>query len=269
MNLCSALPVLHDLAQLVSQLCQVLVGTAAAAADESLQLLGHVQQADKGGGALSSAAGYPLGLQHDALGQHHILRQIVDLLIERRVGGDAPVVEGLGKQVGDRAVAVDHKDLLGSGAEAADPVQQVGAVGVGAEPLKVDDACVDGDLLAEEFDGLGAFQQPPAQRALRLVAHEHHGALAAPQVVLQVVTDTAGITHAGGGDNDLGPGVQVQGLGLVGGLNQSEPREGKQVFSAMEDGDGLFIQVAPQVPGVDLGGLGSQGTVHAHLEVGS
>ena len=161
------------------------------------------------------------------------------------MGGDALVVEGLGKQLGDRAVAVDHKDLLGGGGEAADPVQQVGAVGVGAEALEIHNAGVDGDLLPEELHRLGPLQQAAAQSALGLIAHKDHGALPPPQVVFQVVADAARVTHARGGDDDLGGGVQVQGLGLLGGLDQGEPREGEQVLAPLEHGDGLLVQIAP------------------------
>ena len=101
------------------------------------------------------------------------------------MGGDAQlVVQGLGEQIGDGAVPMDHKDLLGLGGEALHPGQQMAPVGVGGQALEVDDAGPDGDLLAEELDGLGPLQQAAAQGALRLIAHKDHGALRPPQVML-------------------------------------------------------------------------------------
>ena len=101
------------------------------------------------------------------------------------MGGDAQlVVQGLGEQLGDGAVPVDHKDLLGLGGEVFHPGQQVGPVRVGGQALEVDDAGLNGDLFAEELDRLGPLQQAAAQGALPLIAHKDHGALRPPQVVL-------------------------------------------------------------------------------------
>ena len=161
------------------------------------------------------------------------------------MGGDVPSVQILGKEVGHLAVPVDHKDLLGGRGKVLDPGEQVVPVRVGGEPLEVDDAGVDGDLLAEQLHRLGPLQQPPAQGALRLIAHKHHGALGAPQVVLQMVADAPGVAHAGGGDDDLGAAVHVQSLGLLGGLDQGEAGEGEQVVSPLEDLNGLLVQIAP------------------------
>lgn len=74
------------------------------------------------------------------------------------MGRDAPLVQAVGKDLGDRGVAVDHEDLLGRGGEVARPAQKVVPIGVGTEPLEVDDPGPDGDLLAEELDRLGPFQ---------------------------------------------------------------------------------------------------------------
>ena len=68
---------------------------------------------------------------------------------------------------------------------------------------------IDGDLFAKQLHTLGPFQQGAAQCALTLKAHEHHGTLRAPQIVLQVVADAARIAHTGGRNNDLGRVVQI------------------------------------------------------------
>ena len=83
-------------------------------------------------------------------------------------------------------------------------------VGVGAEALEVHDLSPHGDLLAEHFHRLGSVQQVAAQSPRGLEAHKHHGALRPPQIVLQVVADTARVAHTRGGDDNLGGGVQIQ-----------------------------------------------------------
>ena len=86
---------------------------------------------------------------------------------------------------------------------------------MGAQAGIVDDLRLDGNLLTEHLDGLCPLQQVTAQRALTLVAHEHHRALGTPQVVFKMMADAARVAHTGGGDDDLGGSVLVQGLGLL------------------------------------------------------
>ena len=76
--------------------------------------------------------------------------------------------------------------------------------------MEADNPRPDGDLLAEQLHMVRPVQDAPAQGALRLVAHEQDGGLRPPEVVLQMVADAARVAHAGGGYDDLGPGVQVQ-----------------------------------------------------------
>ena len=184
------------------------------------------------------------------------------------MGWDASLVQVVGEELGDLLVPVDYKDLLRPGGEVLHPLQKVVPVGVGGQALEVDDLGPDGDILAKELDRFGPLQQPPAQGALPLIAHEHHGALGPPEVVLQVVADAAGVAHAGGGDDNFGGLVVVEGPGLLGALGEGEAGEGKEVFAPLNDGDGFVIQIALQVAGVDLGGLRGQGGVHIYLEAG-
>ena len=68
-------------------------------------------------------------------------------------------------------------------------------VSVRAESGKIDDLGPDGHVLAEELDAVDPVQQVAAQGARGLEAHEHHGAVGAPEVILQMVADTARVAH--------------------------------------------------------------------------
>ena len=70
-----------------------------------------------------------------------------------------------------------------------------------------------------------------------------------------MVADPARVAHAGGGDDDLGGGVQVQGLGLLAGLRHPEVGEGEHVGAVLHQLQGLLVEIAPEVPGEDGGGL--------------
>ena len=71
-----------------------------------------------------------------------------------------------------------------------------------------------------------------------------------------MVADAARVAHAGGGQDDLGGLVGVQGFRFFGGLGEGQAGEGEQVAAALQHGDGLLVQIAVEVPGVDAGGLG-------------
>ena len=111
-------------------------------------------------------------------------------------------------------------------------------------------------------------QKPPTQAALGLIAHKHHGALLTPQVVLEVVADTPGVTHARGRDDDLGVGVRVQSHGLLSGLGDVQAGELEQ-GTALQGLNGLFVQIAVEIAGENPGSGASQGGVHIHLKIGN
>ena len=83
-----------------------------------------------------------------------------------------------------------------------------------------------------------------------------------------MVADTARVAHAGGGDDDFRGPVLVQGSGFLRGVGEGEARESEQIFAPLEDGNGLVVQIALQIAGVDFRGLRGQGTVHTDGEIG-
>ena len=165
-------------------------------------------------------------------------------------------------------VSVDHEDMLGLGLpEAGDPFQQMIPVRVGAEAGKVLQAGPDGDLLAEELHALRSLQQLAAQGALSLEAHEEDCTFRTPEVVLQVVPDAARVAHAGGGDDDLGGPVLVQGLGLLAALRGVEVGEAEHVLALSHQPHRVVVHVAPKVPVKNGCGLFRQGRVDVNREV--
>ena len=183
------------------------------------------------------------------------------------MGGIAPLPQGLGVDLGDLRVAVDHEDLPGPGGEVVDPPKQSIPVGVGGKAVEIDDAGLDRNILAKEAHRFDPVQQAAAQGALGLVAHEHHRGLLAPEVVLEVVADASGVAHAGGRNDDLGRGVQVEGLGFLAGLGDVQTGEPEEV-AVPQLGNGLLVQIAPQVSGKDFGSGAGQRRVHIDLEIG-
>ena len=160
-----------------------------------------------------------------------------------------------------------HEYLLGLGREGIDPVDEAVLIRVAALASQHINAGVDLNRLAEQLDLLGAVHQTAAQRAVALIAHKQHGAFLAPQVVLQVVTDAAGIAHAAGGDDHLGLLVHIQGLGIVRGDRQAQVGAGDGVDALLEQLQGFLIGALVGVLLEHIGGFHGQGAVHVHREV--
>ena len=151
--------------------------------------------------------------------------------------------------------------------ECLDPLDEMIVIGVGRQALEVDDLRLDGDLLAEELDLFNAVEQSAAQRAGRLEADEHDRAVRAPEVVLEVMADTARVAHAGGGNDDLGRRVHVEHLGLLARLNKVEVGEGEHVRAVLDKLERLLVKIAVQVAAEHSRRRLGKGRVDVHREV--
>ena len=98
-----------------------------------------------------------------------------------------------------------------------------------ADSLQAFDPCPDFDGLAEKLDLLLALQDPASQRASRLVANEQDRAFLPPQVMLQMVADPPGLTHAGSRYDHLRPLDKVDLLGILAARRNLQPREHQRV----------------------------------------
>ena len=96
------------------------------------------------------------------------------------MGGDAPLIQIICKEVCDLTIPVYHEHLVRLGGEMADPVQQVIPVGVRGQAGEIQDPGPDGDLLTKKLYTFGPLQQTAAQGALPLIAHKDHSAFGAP-----------------------------------------------------------------------------------------
>ena len=140
-------------------------------------------------------------------------------------------------------------------------------IGVGRQALEVDDFRLDGDLLAEELDLLYAVEQPAAQCAGRLEADEYDRAVRAPEIVLQVMADTARVAHAGGRDDDLGRRVHVEHLRFLARLDQVKVGEGEHVRAVLHKLERLLVEIAVQVAAEYSRRRLGKGRVDVHREV--
>ena len=109
--------------------------------------------------------------------------------------------------------------------------------------------------------------QLPAQRTLRLIAHEQDDALASPQVVLQVVADTTGFAHTAGGQNHFGPGVKIYRFRLVGGNRQCHAVKPDGVDALPEDGQRFLVEIRFVALQENAGGLHRQRRIHVHGKI--
>ena len=141
-------------------------------------------------------------------------------------------------------------------------------VGMGGKPLEVDDLRAHGDLLAKEPDALHAVKKPPAERTDALVADEHHGAVVAPEIVLQMVADTPRVAHTGRGNDDLGCRVHIEQLRLLRRLDQVKVGEREHVRTVLDKLERLFIKIAVQIAAENGGRLLGKRRVDIDRKIG-
>ena len=208
-----------------------------------------------------------LALGNVALADHFVCGKVVTLGKLGRVRMEAEGIELFGKHGRDVLVAVNDKYMRRLRVEGLDPLDEVVMVGVGGKTLEVDDLCLDGDLLTEKLDLLHAVEQSAAQRAGRLEADEHDRAVRAPEVVLQMVADAAGVAHTGGGNDDLGRRVHVQHLRFLARLNKVEVGEGEHVRAVLDKIERLLVEIAVQIAAEDGRCRPGKGRVDVHREV--
>ena len=141
---------------------------------------------------------------------------------------------------------MDHKYLLGLGRKSANPAEQTIPIRMRAQALEVYNPSLDSDLLSKEFHALYAVQQTAAQTALGLEPHKDHRALFPPEIVLQVMPDSPGITHTRGRNDDLGRLVHIQGFGFLAALSNIESRELKK--GSVTDGlNSSLVQISVEI----------------------
>ena len=80
--------------------------------------------------------------------------------------------------------------------ECSGPVEQSVLIGVSADSFQLDDLCFDLNRLAEDLYIFRALQQRTSQCIVCLISHEEDGGFRPPEVVLQMMLDTAGFAHA-------------------------------------------------------------------------
>ena len=209
------LPLLEQLFELFCHGAQVLVGALAVGLDGRKHLIADVKQLGVGRRAAKLLLCALFDRGHGSLLEHAVLQQVILLMIICRMGRDAHIAQLSGKLLGHLCLAVHHKNLGGLWLKGVNPLHQRVVPGVGGQPLEVDNFGLHGNLFPKHLDLLRPVEQMTAKAALGLEAHENHRALGPPQVVLEMVADTASITHAACRNDDLGMVVHVEQLGLL------------------------------------------------------
>ena len=184
------------------------------------------------------------------------------------MGRNAHAAQLAGKLLCHFGLAMHHENLGRLWFKGVNPLHQRVVSGVGGQPLEVDNLGLDRNLFPKHLDLLRPVEQMTAKAALGLEAHENHRALGPPQVVLEMVADTAGITHAACRNDDLGMVVHVEQLGLLHRFGQNQVVKGQHGHAVAHQHAGLLVNVARQVSRENGGGLTCQRAIDIYGEVG-
>ena len=94
-----------------------------------------------------------------------------------------------------------------------------------AHTRKLFDLRLDLDLLTKELNLVGALNDTSSQCTDCLISNKQDRTFRSPKIMFQMMPDTAGLTHAGGGDDHLRFIVKVDGLGFVTGDRKLQSRK--------------------------------------------
>ena len=114
-----------------------------------------------------------------------------------------------------RLLAVGDEDAPARRQPGRDPGEELAAVRMARIHVELTDPRPNGHFLTVDADGGNALLEQGADRARRLVADEQNRGLGAPEVVLEVVADTACLAHAAAGDDDRAGPQPPQSLALL------------------------------------------------------
>ena len=156
-------------------------------ADDFHQTLAHIDQAvvSSAGAHIGFGAGLDDFLRVPGLGAGGAaIADDPDSAVVGRVGLVAFSPQLFGPVGGHGILAMVDKDELRLFVKGVQPGGQAVLVGVAGKPAQLPDARLDLHRLAKQLDFLRAVDQRVAQRAGALVAHEQHGALRPPKVIL-------------------------------------------------------------------------------------
>lgn len=175
------------------------------------------------------------------------------------MGGKPRLPQCFGERRRHFRFSMDQKYMLRPGGVSVDPAQQRSAVCVGGQPVQLDDFSLDSDFFAKKLDPVRPICQDTPKAAYRLKAHEDNRTFLPPQIVLQVMADPAGVTHAAGREDHLGNRILIEKLGFLCRLGQAQPVECQNIDSLPDQRGGFVIGVAAQVAAENLSGLPASG----------
>ena len=123
------------------------------------------------------------------------------------------------------------------------------------------------DFLVEQLDALCSIHQNAAEGPDRLVPDKENHALRTPEVVLEMMADTAGIAHAAGRDDDLGRFVLVDGHGFLLADSKLQAGEHQRVNARTDFIPHLFVQIRGVTLQENACRLNGEGAVHIDREI--
>ena len=125
--------------------------------------------------------------------------------------------------------------------ETADPLKQPCLIRMAADALYLFYMGFDFYRFTKQLYFFSSLDNTAAQCAYRLISGKENGAFRSPEIMLQMVSDTSGITHACGRDNYLRLFVKVDGNGIVACNGETQAGEGNRVDALLNQGFCLVI----------------------------
>ena len=121
--------------------------------------------------------------------------------------------------------------------------------------------------LAKQLDNRRSLDQFSSERTDRLITYKKNRTFFSPEIMFQMVPDSARLTHPGSGYNDFWSAVKIDQFGIITRHRKLQPRKHKRVNPLIHQFHCLFIKTISLILCKHTGCLNRKRTVHIHIKV--
>ena len=150
--------------------------------------------------------------------------------------------------------------------ERCDPAIQTILICMTADTGQYTDLCLYFNIFTKQLHMLRTFYNGAAQCSVRLVSNKQNGRFLSPQIMLQMMLDTSGITHTAGRNDNLRFLVKVDHLGFISGNCCLQSRKTNWIDTSIYQIKRIFVKVFHLLH-KNTGSLNCQRTVHVYLKI--
>ena len=143
---------------------------------------------------------------------------------------------------------MNNKNLSWLSLQRFHPLNQPLLIRVAADALQLLNPRFYLNGFSKQAHRIGSFQQGPSQRTIGLIPYKKDGTLLPPQIMFEMVADSARFAHTGGRQDHFGVIIKIDGLGFVAGNGQFQPGKADGIDAILHQFHSFLVKTALHIP---------------------